>query len=410
VNARGQPLPARPGAPDEAQVAAQDTPLAGRRLLIVVNVAWFFAMHRLSIARMAREAGMDVHVACGEGSGEDAVIAAGFPFHRLPFSRAPYELHRDLASIPAFVALYRRLRPDIVHHVTLKPIVYGTLAARLAGVPGVVNSFAGLGYTFVGTDLRARLRRAALERVLRLARLHPNQRVIVENEDDLRLLRASGAVSAANSSALPGVGVDLREYEPVPESPGRPAVLFASRMLREKGVEQFVEAARRLRAAGNGARFVLAGTPDPSNPGSIDEAQLRAWAASGDVEWLGFTSDMPALLRSVHVVCLPTYYREGVPRILLEGAAAGRPLVTTTMPGCTDICRHESNGLLVPPRDVVALAAALERLLADAALRARYGAAGRALVEREFALDIVLARLRGLYVDLLDGAMARGRS
>jgi glycosyltransferase involved in cell wall biosynthesis len=370
------------------------------RLLIVVNVAWFFVMHRLPIALMARARGVDVHIACGEGEGTEEIIARGFPFHPLPLTRTPLAPLRDSRALWSLVTLYRRLRPDVVHHVTLKPILYGSIAARIAGIPSVVNAFAGLGYAFGGSAGFARLRRIAIERLLARSLRLPRQSIVFENSDDRRLLIESGAVSAEQSVVISGVGVDTSIYRPTPEPAGPVCVLLASRMLREKGIEYFVSAAERLRSRGSQARFVLVGTPDPFNPGSIDESRLRAWNDSGAVEWRGFESDMPKVLAAAHIVCLPTFYREGVPRILMEGAACARALVATDMPGCRDIVQNGVNGLLVPPHDVDKLAAALELLIDDAVLRVRFGAAGRTLVERRFALPLVLDQFWRIYSGL----------
>ena len=226
------------------------------------------------------------------------------------------------------------------------------------------------------------------------------QVVVFENNDDRLMLTAVGAVPREHSMVIPGVGVDTSIYHPAAQVPGPVCVLLASRMLREKGVEYFVEAARRLKSRGAQARFVLIGVPDSFNPGSISEAQLRAWSDEGVVEWQGFRRDMPRALQEAHIVCLPTYYREGVPRILLEAAACGRAVVATDMPGCRDIVHDGVNGLIVPPHDVEKLVDALERLILDHDLRTRLGAAGRALVEQKFALPKVLDQFWQLYSEL----------
>jgi glycosyltransferase involved in cell wall biosynthesis len=370
------------------------------RLLIVVNVPWFFVMHRLPIALMARERGADVHIACGEGEGAEDIISLGLPFHRLPLTRRAMAPVRDLRTICSLSRLYKQLRPDVVHHVTLKPVIYGSIAARLAGVPAVVNAFAGLGYTFSSRSLLGRLRQGATQRLLAGALRLPKQAVVFENNDDRLLLSEAGAVPAERAVVISGVGVDTAEYPLAMEPPGPVRVLLASRMLREKGVEYFVAAARKLKSDGSSARFVLVGTPDPHNPGSLTEEQLRAWHDEGVVEWQGFRRDMPRVLQEAHVVCLPTYYREGVPRILMEAASCGRPLVATNTPGCRDIVQDGVNGLLVAPHDVEGLTQALRRLVDDQNLRVRFGQASRALVERQFALPTVLDQFWRLYSQL----------
>jgi glycosyltransferase involved in cell wall biosynthesis len=368
------------------------------RLLIVVNVPWFFVMHRLPIAVMARSRGVDVHIACGEGAGVEDIGAAGFPFHRLPLTRNPFAPWRDVKTIAALLGLYRELRPEVVHHVTLKPIVLGSIAARLAGIPGVINNYSGLGSAFLGDSWIARVRRWVIQRLIAWSIKLPKHRAVFENQDDRELLISERVVGADESLVIAGVGVDTDEFLPAPEPPPPVKVLMAGRMLREKGVLYFVESARRLKHRGIDAKFLLVGAPDTFNAGTISEAELKLWSEEGVVEWVGFRSDMPQVVRDAHVLCLPTYYREGVPRILIEGAASGRPLVTTNMPGCRDIVKDGVNGFVVPPHDVDALAEALERLVCDARLRAQFGAAGRTLAERRFALQIVLQQLWAVYV------------
>jgi glycosyltransferase involved in cell wall biosynthesis len=267
-----------------------------------------------------------------------------------------------------------------------------------------MNAFAGLGFTFSGTSLVARLRQRVLQGLLKLSLRLPRQAIVFENNDDRLLLTGNGAVPEREARVISGIGVDITEYPAVAEPSGPPCVVLASRMLREKGVEYFVEAARQLKSRGVTARFLLVGTPDPFNPGSISEAQLKTWNAAGTVEWAGFRRDMPSVLQSAHIVCLPTYYREGVPRILLEGAASARALVATDTPGCRDIVQDGVNGLLVPTHDVDSLAAALEKLIADGELRRRMGMAGRALVERQFSLPYVLEQFWDLYLQLREPA------
>jgi len=395
------PGPVQPSRPDRLPARAVARALGDPpRLLIVVNVPWFFTLHRLPLALMARARGIDVHVACGEGEGSEAITAAGLRFHALPLTRRPFAPLRDAMCIAALVRLYRELRPDVVHHVTLKPVIYGSIAARRAGVPGVLNAFAGLGYAFSGRSPPARLRRAVIQRLIRHALRLPRQKVVFENADDRELLTRAASLPRDDTLVIPGVGVDTNDYHPSDEPPGPVRVLLAARMLREKGVVYFVEVARRLQRQGVAARFVLAGAPDPFNNGSLTGAQLREWHQEGVVEWLGPRADMPQVLRDAHVVCLPSYYREGVPRILLEAAASARALVTTDMPGCREVVRDGVNGFVVPIHDIDALEGALKRLIVDRQLRARYGAAGRRIVEEEFALPRVLERFWSVYQSL----------
>ncbi len=375
------------------------------RLLFVVNEAWFFVSHRLELALGAQRAGYDVHVATPMADAVAEIVAHGLTHHPIRMGRRSTNPLRELASVRDLWRLYRRLRPDVVHHVTSKPVLYGGVVARLASVPGVISAVTGLGYVFIGSDWRARALRRVIAPAYRVALSHPRGIVIVQNPDDRKLLIELGASDAERSRLIKGAGVDMTQFTP-PETEradGDLRVLLASRMLWDKGIGEFVEAARALRARGVRARFLLAGGTDPGNPAAITEVQLRAWTREGVVEWLGHRPDMPALLRDADVVCLPSY-REGLPRVLIEAAACGRPIVTTDVPGCREVVVHGETGLLVPARDAEALATALERLLRDRALRRSMGLRSRAIVEKEYSMQHVIEATLAAYRDVLRGA------
>jgi glycosyltransferase involved in cell wall biosynthesis len=301
----------------------------------------------------------------------------------------------------ALFRLYRGLKPDLVHHITHKPVLYGSLAARLVGVPAVVNAISGLGYAFVAEGWRADRRRQLMMTLYRMALRHPRMRVIFQNREDVALFEAAGVVRADQVVLIPGSGVDLSRFKPSPEPEGTPVVVLPARMLWDKGVGDFVAAARLLRQRGVVFRALLAGESDPGNPRSIPRDQLAGWAAEGAVEWDGYRDDMARVLADCHVVCLPSSYREGVPKALLEAAAAGRPIVTTDVPGCRDVVTPGENGLLVPPRNPAALAEALEMLIASPALRVRFGSRGRARAERDFGDAAVVTTTLRVYHALL---------
>jgi len=380
------------------------------RLLLTVNDAGFFLSHRLPIALAAREAGHDVHIATAPGPAVERIVARGLPHHPVPISRSGLNPLGEFRCVAALTRLYRRLRPDIVHHVTIKPVLHGGLAARLARVPATVSAISGLGYVFVDRARRpAPLRRAA-RAFYRLALRQRNGRVIFQNPDDRDAFVRGGLVQAGHAALIKGSGVDLARFAPAPEPPGEPMVVLPARMLWDKGVGEFVAAARRLRADGVKARFVLVGDTDPGNPTAIPPARLEAWRAEGAVEWWGHRDDMPAVLAGAHVVCLPSY-REGLPKSLIEAAACARPMVATDVPGCREIARDGENALLVPARDDNALAMALARLIGDPALRRTLGGRGRAIAEAEFAVERVVAQTLALYDALLaetGAAPARG--
>jgi glycosyltransferase involved in cell wall biosynthesis len=371
------------------------------RLLYVVNDGAFFMRHRGMLARAARDAGHDVHVATPLDGSEAAIEKAGFVHHPLRLVRSGRNAVAELRALIAMVALFRAVRPNLVHLVTIKPVLYGGLAARLTGVPAAVFAISGLGYVFLATGLAASLLRALVWIGYRLALGHANARVIFQNEDDRALFVDARAVARERTAIVPGNGIDLTEFHPSPEPVGVPLVVLPARMLWDKGVREFVEAARELRRRGVAARFALVGPTDPANPAAITEAELRRWQAAGDVEWWGTQSDMPSVYAAASIVCLPSY-REGIPRSLIEAAACGRPIVATDVPGCRDVVQPGQNGLLVPPRSALALADALRILLASSGLRSEMGHAGRDRAERELGPEAVIGKVLTVYAVLTD--------
>jgi glycosyltransferase involved in cell wall biosynthesis len=370
------------------------------RLLFVVNSDWFFLSHRLELAQYARASGFDVEVATVDTGQADAIRRDGFPVHPLSLSRKGMHPVRELRSALELVHLYRKCRPDIVHHVTPKPVLYGSLAARLVPGIAVVNAITGLGHLFSDPGRHALLQNAV--RTMYAAALgHHRSRTIFQNSDDLEEFTRRGLVAREQTELIRGAGVDCTRYSPRPIPTSEPVVVLISRMLWAKGVGDFVEAARRLRSQGSSARFVLVGAPDPGNPASISEVQLRSWAGAGDVEWWGFRADIPEVLAQANLVVLPSYYREGLPKSLLEAAASGRPIIASDVPGCREIVRPGVNGLLVPPRDPDTLATAMANVLGSAEMQERFGRAARVIAVREFADTLIFEATLGVYRNLL---------
>jgi len=286
----------------------------------------------------------------------------------------------------------------LLHNIAQKPVLYGSLAARLAGVPAVVNAVAGMGYLFTSNDLRARLVRSLVGGAYRTLLTAPNTQVLVQNPDDQAQILC---LTGVEPILIPGSGVDVTRFVPRPDKPLPVLVVLASRMLWDKGVGDFVAAARSLKARGSQARFVLVGKPDPGNPRSVSERQLQDWQAEGCIEWWGHRTDMPEVLAQAHIACLPSYYREGLPKFLIEAAAAGLPLVTTDATGCREAVEPELNGLLVPPKDPEALATALAQLISDQGLRQRFGVQSRIQADERFANERIFSKVLGIYDALL---------
>lgn len=371
------------------------------RILYIVNDANFFLSHRLPLALAAQGDGFDIHVATPLSDDVEKIRAAGFRFHPIPLTRRGARLGEELASVIALYRLYRKVKPDLVHLVTIKPVLYGGIAARLAGVPAVVSAVTGLGYVFIARGFKASLLRTAVKGAYRFALGHANGRVIFQNPDDRSSFLKARLVDSRQTVLIKGSGVDMTQFSPSPEPPGVPLVVFAARMLWDKGVGEFVDAARWLCGMGIKSRFALVGDTDSGNPAAVPKSQLESWQQSGVVEWWGQYTNMPMVFAQSHIVALPSAYGEGVPKVLIEAAASGRPIVTTDTPGCREIVQHGENGLLVPVRDVAALTEALRRLLEDAELRRRMGAKGREIAVAEFSVERVVSETLDVYRELL---------
>ncbi|WP_397474844.1 glycosyltransferase family 4 protein [Pusillimonas sp.] len=378
------------------------------RLLYVVNNPAFFLSHRLPIALAAQEAGYDVHVATMAGAASADIVSHGFQHHEIPMSRSGKNPLQECATLFALWRLYRALRPDIVHAVTIKPVLYGGIAARLAGVPGYVAAVSGLGFIFMrkrgGFDL---LRWAALM-LYRLALGHRNSRVIFQNTSDRDVLLRAGAVRQRQVELIRGSGVDLDHFAVQPEPEGPLATVMVARLLADKGVREFVQAARMASRRTDGMRWVLAGSLDSGNPAGISAQELQGWQDEGVVDYVGEQKDVAGLYARSHIAVLPSY-REGLPKSLIEAAACGRAVVTTDVPGCRDAIEADRTGLLVPARDAAALASAVQRLADDAALRRQFGEEGRHLAERAFDIRLVVQRHLEIYEALSATAGASRR-
>lgn len=376
--------------------------MKNKKLLFIVNVDWFFISHRLPIALKALEAGYEVHLLCAITDQADYLERLGLIVHPFLFSRSGKNIFKELYY---FYKLYRQvksIKPDLLHLVTIKPVLYGGIIARIARVPAVVSAISGLGFLFVEREgFKARLLRDSALFLYRLAMKHPNQRVVFQNPTDMNALVDAGGVQKEKSRMIRGSGVDLQYYPMLAEPKGIPVIIMASRLLKDKGVSEFVEAARSIKSMGIKAIFQLVGEPDPANPESVSNKELEAWKTEGIVDCLGFRSDIAALFSLARIVVLPSY-REGLPKVLIEAAACGRAVITTDVPGCRDAIEPNVSGVLVPARDASALAKEIERLMKDDVLREQMGRAGRDLAKREFSIEKVVATHLSIYQELLE--------
>ena len=372
-----------------------------KKLLFVVNVDWFFLSHRLPIALEAQRQGFDVHIATGLTNKLDELRRHGLTVHVLALDRHGTGLGNAWMTTLQLWRVLRAVRPDVVHLVTIKPILLGGLLARLVRVPALVVAVSGLGYVFMSHGSAAWVRRSLVSVLYKLALTHRNLKVIFQNADDLRSLNEIVHLPAHQVATLRGSGVDLAHFVCWPLPAGVPVVVLAARLLADKGVFEFVEAAKLLKAQGCPARFVLVGTVDTGNPTSVKQTELDAWVRDGVVEWWGHRSDMAQVLSAAQIVVLPSY-REGLPKVLLEAAACGRPVVTTDVPGCRDAIEPGVTGVLVPVQDALALAKAMNELIKDPVRCERMGTAGRALAEQAFDVRQVVAAHLAIYAELID--------
>ena len=376
--------------------------LAPKLLFVVTNPA-FLVSHRLPVALGAQLAGYKVHAATMAAPGVAELLANGIAHHPLPITRTGRNPVKELASVWALCRLMLELKPDLVHVVTIKSVLYGGLAARLTRVPSVVAAISGLGYVFMRTPRLIDPLRWIVTLLYRLALGHDHSMVIVQNPNDAEVLQEIKAVKAKNTVLIRGSGVDLDHYSHVPEPQGEIIALMVGRLLRDKGVLEFVEAARIATQRGDRTQWWLVGSPDAANPASISAAELETWREQQGLHILGERTDIAALYASTHIAVLPSY-REGLPRALIEAAACGRPVVTTDVPGCRDAIEPNVTGLLVPVGDAQALADAVRDLASDPVKRLKMGAAGRSLAERVFDVGDVMGAHIMVYEALLSTA------
>jgi glycosyltransferase involved in cell wall biosynthesis len=372
------------------------------KVLLFANTEWYLYNFRRSLAGALRDAGHDVLLVSPDGPYGEQLRELGYRWEPAPMVRRSLNPLREYALVQWLRRLIEREEVDLVHGFTIKPAVYGSIAARLAGVPARVNAIAGMGYVFTSNAPRALLLRPIIRRLFRYAMDGDGARLILQNPDDLAMFSRARLVRPEQVRLIPGSGVDCNRFTPVNggRASGRFRVVLPARLLWDKGLAEYVEASRLLRARGVAVDFLLAGEPDPGNPAAVADNDVRGWVNEGLVRWLGHVKDMPALFHSVDAVVLPSY-REGLPKGLIEAAACALPLVTTDVPGCREVVTDGEDGLLVPVRNAEALADAIARLQADPALCARLGAAARRKALSQFEERSVVERTLNVYRELI---------
>ncbi len=353
--------------------------MRGQKVLMVANTTWYLYNFRLPLARYLRDLGYEVVLVSPPDAYVERVQAESFRWVDLGLNRRSLNPLKELGALWRFWSIYRDEKPDVCHHFTIKCVIYGTLAAKFAGVKAVVNAITGLGHAFLGRGLMYRLLRPALRFVYRKILTARRVQVIFQNGDDYQEFQDLKMVVPEKVTIIRGSGVNLHRFAPRPSSPDdppSPTVLLASRLIKEKGVVEYVAAARALRAEGLDVRFCLAGTVDNGNPSAISQEMLDQWVEEGAIDYLGHIDQIEDLLHVATLVVLPSY-REGTPRILLEAAAAGKPIVATDVPGCREVVKHGVNGLLVPAGDAEALAEAMRSVLSNPDMLKKFGTNSR---------------------------------
>jgi glycosyltransferase involved in cell wall biosynthesis len=376
-----------------------------QKVILLSNTDWYLFNFRLSLAHTLRERGFDVVLLSPDGSYGPKLRELGFCWEVMPMERRSLNPWREFRLVLWLARFFKRERPLLVHGFTIKGAVYGSLAARLASVPIRVNAIDGMGYVFTSHQLRARMLRPMLRYVMRSAFNGERSVVILQNSDDIALFRQSRIAADRSLRLIKGAGVNLARYRPhepcAAQTRAPLRIVLAARLIWEKGIGEYVEASRILMSEGRSVIFLLAGSPDEGNPAAIRRSQIEEWVCEGLLVWLGHVSDMPALLSDVDVVVLPSYYREGLPTTLIEGAACALPLITTDAPGCREVVsRNGEDGILIPARDAKALADAIRLLDDDRALGVKLGLAARKRALKEFDESIVLGEMLAVYQEL----------
>ena len=370
--------------------------IAPKHLVYVITEDWFFASHFLDRAKAAVIAGYKVSVVtrCRETSKDFG--QHGLSVENIEFSRRGLNPIAEFATILRLRSILKRIKPDVVHNIALKPVVLGSLAAQFANVQNIVNAPVGMGYVFTSEENKARILRPIVKALIRYSLGRKNRRVIIENHDDFNNLVSGGFAERDSIALIKGAGVDTEKFAQQPQPSGQVCVIMVSRLLRDKGIQEFIDAAKLVKARDNSVRFLLVGDVDDGNPTSLTADQLTELRNSRDVTWLGARTDIAELVGASHIACLPSY-REGLPKSLIEAASAGRPIVTTDVPGCREVVTNLVNGLLVEPRNSKDLALAIEKLVGDPELRQSMGAENRRKAETEFSNEIIIRQTNSVY-------------
>ena len=372
------------------------------KIVFVVTEDWYFCSHRLELAVEAQKAGYDVIAVTRMTKHQELIQRSGIsPVNFRTIRRSSFNPLRELATFLELLLILKREKPDLVHLVALKPIIYGALAAKILKVPFQVHAFGGLGFIFSSNRILAKFLKLITCKSLKLTFKRSNCRLILQNNDDFGIMTERIGIKKNNVCLIRSAGVNLDAFKVSELPPTTPIVMLASRMIWDKGISEFVQAAEKIKEKGIESRFVLIGEPDEENPSSVPIEKLRQWNRAGHIEWWGGRNDMPKEISKSSIFCLPSYYGEGVPKVLIEAMSCARPIVTTDMPGCRDLVVNEENGIIVRPKDWINLSEAIEKLITDQKLCKKMGLAGRRIAEENYSLKKITSETLKVYEDLI---------
>lgn len=373
------------------------------KIMFLVNVDWFFVSHRLPIAAAAARQGFEIHVATSVTDKAHIIKDSGFILHNIPISRGSAGVFTTFKTFLAIIKIFYKVKPNITHLVTIKPILLGGIAARLTNISGVIAAISGLGYIFIDQGFIASLRRFFIRLLYKVSLGHKNLKVICQNLNDLDEIQQATGLSNDSFSLIDGSGVALNKFVYLPDNNKIPKIMMASRLLKDKGVMEFAGAAQILKEKNTNAEFILVGDTDPDNPSSISISQIHDWEEKGILNYWGHIEDMEDVLSQASIVVLPSY-REGFPKVLIEAAACGRAVVTTDVAGCRDAIYNGITGVLVSSRDTNGLADAIFDLIGCPETYIKMGIEGRKMAEERFDENIVIDRHLSLYDQVLSNA------
>ncbi|MCK5348607.1 MAG: glycosyltransferase family 4 protein [Desulfobacula sp.] len=372
-----------------------------KKIIYFITEDWYFWSHRLPIAKAAKDMGNEVIIVTRVNKHLQRIKGEGFRVIPIQLERQGKNVLKELRSLFEIIRIYSREKPDIVHQVAVKPVIYGSIAAIMTRIPVVINALAGLGFIFVNKGPKAGFIKHVFILLYKIVYRSKSITGLFQNPEDRDFFVSAGLIDKNRTKLIMGSGVDTSLFDISAEQKGVIRILFAGRMLWNKGVGELVAAGKILYSKGIKTQIILVGKPDKENPRAISKNILQSWHDKGVVEWWGYQENMVKIISACHIIALPTTYGEGVPKILIEAAASGRPVVATDVPGCREIVKDGQNGFLVQPHDIESLAEALEKLVKDSDLRSRMGRRGREIVKSDFSEEIVVEKTLKLYSKLL---------